>query len=65
MLENHSAGLKAEMQEETVAAAERLRKCKEEHVHEIENIKEEYTAKLESLNDDHRRNLDEMRRKHR
>lgn len=48
-----------------MAAAERLRKCKEEHAHEIENIKEEYAAKLESLDDDHRRNLDEMRRKHR
>ncbi len=44
MLENHSAGLKAEMQEESVAAAERLRKCKEEHAHEIESIKEECAA---------------------
>jgi hypothetical protein len=65
LLESHSAGLKSEMQEEAAAAAERLRKCKEEHTQQTQLIKEECDAKLELLNEEHRKNLEETRRKYR
>jgi hypothetical protein len=65
LLESHSEGLKSELQQESVASAERLRKCKEEHLIQLETIKDECNSKLESMSDEHRRTLDDMRRKYR
>jgi hypothetical protein len=53
------------MQEEAVAAAERLRKCKEEHLQHTESIKAEFGAKIKALDDEHRKNLEDLRRRHR
>lgn len=65
LLESHSEGLKSELQQESVASAERLRKCKEEHLIQLESIKYECSSKLESMEDEHRRTLDDMRRRYR
>jgi hypothetical protein len=65
LLENHSNALKSEMQEEANLASERLRKCKEEHAHQLESVSNEFAAKMESLNEEHRKSVEEMRRKHR
>jgi hypothetical protein len=65
LLESHSESLKSELQQESVASAERLRKCKEEHLIQLESMKDECNSKLESMSDEHRRTLDDMRRKYR
>jgi hypothetical protein len=65
VLENHSNALKSEMLEEANAASERLRKCKEDHFHQLESVKDEFAAKTAALDEEHRKNLEQMRRQHR
>ena len=65
LLETHSNALKSEMQEEAAAASERLRKCKEEHFHQLESVKDECASRIVSIKEEHHRNMEEMRRKNR